>query len=196
VRRLWIDTLLPLLFCAAPAAVGGLVFAAIPPSARTEYLTRLRDSAVDWIILGLGGVLFLAQTWIARRAMRWKENGFDETADPWLNHLAQAAEWFPLLGLIGTVAAILQTFGTFGPGSKPAAEEIIQKYGPAITATGSGLFMAFLNILPSWVVIAGRNLIRSLAGVAPPPTAPAAVVPLLQAIPPSASINPPPGGRA
>lgn len=196
MRRLWIDTLLPLLFCAAPAAVGGLVFAAIPPSARTEYLTRLRDSPVDWIILGLGGVLFVAQTWIARRALRWKDTGFDETADPWLNHLAQAAEWFPLLGLIGTVAAILQTFGTFGPGSKPAAEEIIAKYGPAITATGSGLFMAFLNILPSWVVIAGRNLIRSLAGVAPPPVTPAAaVVPLLQAAP-SASIGPPPGGRA
>lgn len=195
MRRLWIDTLLPLLFCAAPAAVGGLVFAAIPPSARAEYLTRLRDSPVDWIILGLGGVLFVAQTWIARRALRWKDTGFDETADPWLNHLAQAAEWFPLLGLIGTVAAILQTFGTF-TGTRPTAEEIIAKYGPAITATGSGLFMAFLNILPSWVVIAGRNLIRSLAGVAPPPVTPAAaVVPLLQAAP-SASIGPPPGGRA
>jgi MotA/TolQ/ExbB proton channel family len=192
VRRLWIDTVLPLLFCAVPVAMAALVAAAIPASARSEYVTRLRDSAIDWVILGIGGVLFFAQTWLARRALRWKDTNFDESADPWLSHLGQAAEWFPLLGLIGTVAAILQTFGTFGPGSRPAAEEIIQKYGPAITATGSGLFMAFLNILPGWMVIAGRNLIRSLAGVAPPPQP---MVPLIPASP-SASINPPPGGRA
>jgi len=191
VRRFWIDTVLPLLFCAIPPAMAALVFVAIPASARTEYLNRFRDSAIDWIILGLGTSLFLAQTWLARRALRWKETTFDETADQWISHLGQAAEWFPLLGLIGTVAAILQTFGTFGPGSRPAAEEIIQKYGPAITATGSGLFMAFLNILPGWMVIAGRNLIRSLAGVAPQ-----SMVPLTPAASPTASINPQHGDRA
>ena len=190
MRRFWIDTVLPLLFCAIPLALAALVASAIPASARNEYLNRLRDSAIDWIILGLGTTLFLAQTWLARRALRWKETNFDETADQWISHLGQAAEWFPLLGLIGTVAAILQTFGTFGPGSRPAAEEIIQKYGPAITATGSGLFMAFLNILPGWMVITGRNLIRSLAGAAPQP-----MVPLTPASP-SASINPQPGSRA
>lgn len=41
--------------------------------------------------------------------------------------------------------------------------DIIQRYAPAITATGSGLFMALLNILPTWVVTAGRQLILSLA---------------------------------
>jgi hypothetical protein len=196
VRRLWINTLLPLLFCAAPPAVAALVFAAIPAASRSEYLNRLKDSSIDWIILGLGAALFVAQTWVAWRALRWKETTFDEAYDPWLSHLAQAAEWFPLLGLIGTVAAILQTFGTF-QGAKPSAEEIIQKYGPAITATGSGLFMAFLNILPSWVVIAGRKLIRSLAGAAPPP----AEVMLTRAAQPAQSVPsagihfPPPGGR-
>ena len=39
----------------------------------------------------------------------------------------------------------------------------------AITATGGGLYMAFINILPVWVVSIGRDLIRSLAGVAQPP---------------------------
>lgn len=179
MRRLWIDTLLPLVFCALPPAVAGLIFAAIPPAARGEYLARLHDSAIDWIILALGGLLFAAQTWLAWRAMRWKDerNNFDETVDDWLTHTARAAEWFPLLGLIGTVAAILQTFSSFGPdatgaAAKPEAAEIIRRYGPAITATGSGLFMAFLNILPGWVVIAGRKLIRSLAGRASPPEQP------------------------
>jgi hypothetical protein len=169
VRRLWINTLLPLVFCALPVAVAAVVFAAIPPAARGQYLDRLRTAPIDWIILGIGGLLFVAQTWLAWRALQWKDarNAFDETVDDWLTHTARAAEWFPLLGLIGTVAAILQTFSSFGPGSKPAAEEIIQKYGPAITATGSGLFMAFLNILPSWIVVAGRKLIRGMAGRPP-----------------------------
>jgi len=47
-------------------------------------------------------------------------------------------------------------------------KEIIRKYAPAITATGSGLFMALMNILPTWVVGLGRDMIRSLAGGAPP----------------------------
>lgn len=171
MRRLWINTLLPLVFCALPVAAAAVVFAAIPPTARGQYLDRLRTAPIDWIILGIGGLLFVAQTWLAWRALRWKDarHGFDETVDDWLTHTARAAEWFPLLGLIGTVAAILETFSSFGPGSKPAAEEIIQKYGPAITATGSGLFMAFLNILPSWVVVAGRKLIGGMAGRATPP---------------------------
>ena len=173
MRRLWIDTLLPVVFCALPPALAGLIFAAIPPAARTEYLRRLPESAVDWVILALGGLLFLTQTLLAWRAMRWRDdrNEFDESVDDWLTHTARAAEWFPLLGLIGTVAAILQTFSTFGGpgGERPTAEEIIQRYGPAITATGSGLFMALLNILPGWVVIAGRKLIRSMAGRPSPP---------------------------
>jgi hypothetical protein len=177
VRRLWIHHLLPLLFCAMPPTAAVLIFFAVPPAARGEYLNRLRDSAIDWIILGLGAVLFFFQTVLAWRAMRWNddEHDFQKSGDDWLKHLASAAEWFPLLGLIGTVAAILQTFGSFGVGTRPTAEEVIQKYGPAITATGSGLFMALLNILPTWMVNTGRMLIGKLSG---PP-----VVPLFKSSP-------------
>ena len=41
---------------------------------------------------------------------------------------------------------------------------IIARYAPAITATGSGLFMAFINILPPWIVMVGRDLIATLGG--------------------------------
>jgi hypothetical protein len=157
-----------LLLVAIPAVAAALIFVAVPPAARAEYLRRLDDSPIDWIILGLGSALYVVQSILAWKALRWSEESgtFNEKPDAWLTHLAQAAEWFPLLGLIGTVAAILQTFSSFGPGSRPAAEEIIQKYGPAITATGSGLFMALVNILPAWMTITGRNLIRGLAGSA------------------------------
>src|SRR3954471_18614128 len=96
--------------------------------------------------------------------MGWAGGGVNERPDPWLNRLAQSSEWFPLLGLIGTVGGILQTFSSI-KGPTPQ-HEIINLYAPAITATGSGLFMALVNILPSWMVLVGRGLILTLGGPA------------------------------
>ena len=75
----------------------------------------------------------------------------------------------PLLLLLTCRLATGQTFGSITPGSNPTPQEIIRKYAPAITATGSGLFMALINILPGWIVTTGRELIASLAG-RPSPT--------------------------
>ncbi|QEL15747.1 MotA/TolQ/ExbB proton channel family protein [Limnoglobus roseus] len=169
MRRLWIHHVLPTLFAVVPALAGILVFVAVPADARRDYLMRLETSHIDWLILGIGLVIFLAQTYLAWQAMKWAETDFNTGPDKWLSHLSQAAEWFPLLGLIGTVAAILQTFSSITPTSTPTPQDIIRKYAPAITATGSGLFMALLNILPTWVVAMGRDLIRSLGGY-PDPT--------------------------
>ena len=172
MRRYLIQTVLPTFFCLVPVAGAALVVVAIPEEAMRDYLRRVRNHPIDWLILGLGSVLFFFQIILSWKAMRWKGEDFDEGSDRWLNHLAAAAEWFPLLGLIGTVAAILQTFSSIGaPGATPedtVPKEIIRKYAPAITATGSGLFMALMNILPTWVVGLGRDMIRSLAGGAPP----------------------------
>jgi hypothetical protein len=68
----------------------------------------------------------------------------------------------PLLGLLGTVAGILQTFSAISGPVEPA--RVIALYAPAITATGSGLFMALLNILPTWIVMFGRDVLLSLGG--------------------------------
>lgn len=176
MRRLWIHHVLPPAFAAVPVLAAGLVIAAVPPNARSQYLQRLPDSHIDWVILSLGTLLFLTQVPLAWKALRWQQTGFDERPDKWLTQLGQAAEWFPLLGLIGTVAAILQTFSGITPGVKTEPADIIRNYAPAITATGSGLYMAFINILPGWVVTTGRELIRSLAGEPQPviPLAPAA----------------------
>ena len=175
MQRLWIHHVLPAAFAAVPVLAAVLVFAAIPADARGEYLSRASGNPIDWVIISLGTTLFCIQISLAWHALRWEETGFNERPDRWLSHLAQAAEWFPLLGLIGTVAAILQTFTAISPDVQPNPREIIRNYGPAITATGSGLYMALVNILPSWVVIAGRDLIRGLAGEATP------IVPLTEA---------------
>jgi biopolymer transport protein ExbB/TolQ len=71
-----------------------------------------------------------------------------------------------MLGLIGTVAGILEAFSASQGGGGPIEPRVI---APAITATGSGLFMALINILPAWIVLLGRDLIQLLSGVQPPP---------------------------
>ncbi len=168
MRRLLIHHLLPVLFAAVPVLAAGVVAVAVPPAARADYLKRLPDSPIDWVILTLGSLLFVTQTLVGFLALRRADGRQEDRTDRWLAHLGGAAEWFPLLGLIGTVAAILQTFGKITPGTQPTPQEIIQSYAPAITATGSGLYMAFVNILPGWVVATGKELIRSLAGDAGP----------------------------
>ena len=164
MRRFWIHHVLPPAFSGMPILLAALLFAAIPPDARRDYLERIEQSPIDWVILCLGATLFTTQTILSVKALRLNGPKFNDRPDKWIGNLAQAAEWFPLMGLIGTVAAILQTFSSILPGTNPTPQEIIRKYAPAITATGSGLFMALMNILPQWIVTVGRDLIRSLAG--------------------------------
>ncbi len=165
MRRAIIKLVLPFSFCLFPVLGALLVAAAAPKKALGFYLEHVRESRIDWIILGLGMGIFGAQMVLSWRALKWRSTGFDENLDRWLSYLAQAAEWFPLLGLIGTVAGILQTFSELAKHAGPApAQQIIGLYAPAITATGSGLFMALINILPTWVVLIGREIILALAG--------------------------------
>jgi hypothetical protein len=165
VRRFWIQHALPTTFCLLPLLAAAVVAVAVPPEAARFYMARIQVSPMDWLILGLGAVLFTLQLILCRRALHWRGTSFDERPDPWLNKLAQAAEWFPMLGLIGTVAGILQTFSAITGSISP--QQIIEKYAPAITATGSGLFMALINILPIWMVPLGRDLIRLLGNEEP-----------------------------
>jgi hypothetical protein len=160
VRRLLIQVVLPSCLVLAPVLAAVVVAASIPQAAMRFFLEHI--GPMDGLILGLGTILFVAQLPLCWRALRWRGTGFDPGADRWVNHLAQAAEWFPLLGLLGTVGGILQTFSAITGPIQPHV--IIEKYTPAITATGAGLFMAFINILPVWMVILGRDLIVAVGG--------------------------------
>jgi MotA/TolQ/ExbB proton channel family protein len=167
VRRFLIRNVLPLLFCAIPILAAVLVFVAVPEIAKEFYLKHFET--MDALIVSIGGLLFIAQMIICWLALRWGPNGFRDGPERWIGNLAHAAEWFPMLGLIGTVGGILQTFSGFSGTQTVTPSAIISKYAPAITATGSGLFMAFINILPSWIVLVGRDLIKTLGGGTPPP---------------------------
>jgi hypothetical protein len=172
VRRALIQLVLPLLLCALPLVAAGLVWVATPDLAWKFYREHVRDSHIDWLILGLGLSLFALQMLLAWRALQWRGSGFNEGPDRWLSNLAQAAEWFPLLGLIGTVMGILMTFGQLRENPHTGVQDIIRAYAPAITATGSGLFMALINMFPTWIVLLGRDIILTLGGRPGPPGEP------------------------
>jgi hypothetical protein len=163
VRQILIRVLMPLLFCTLPFLIAALVILCIPRKATEFFIEHM--GLMEMLILVSGTLLFCVQMMLCWTALRWRETSFDDRADKWLTHFAQAAEWFPMLGLIGTVAGILDAFATHGSGS------IIQPrmIAPAITATGAGLFMALVNILPTWIVLLGRDMILLLSGAAPEP---------------------------
>lgn len=163
MRALLIRGVLPFLFCVLPFLAASLVLMCIPRSATAFFVEHY--GSIEVLIVGGGLALFAVQMILCWRALRWRETGFDDGADKWLSNLAQAAEWFPMLGLIGTVAGILEAFAVHGGGSVIQPRVI----APAITATGAGLFMALINILPTWIVLLGRDLILLLAGAAPQP---------------------------
>jgi hypothetical protein len=185
MRRFLIRSVLPLVFCALPLLAAGLTAAVLPPDAVQYYVRHM--TSLDYFMLALGTALFVIQSLLGWRALQWRGTAFDERPDRWITHLAQAAEWFPLLGLLGTVAGILRTFGSITGPTAPAV--VVALYAPAITATGSGLFMALINILPSWTVLMGRDLIRTLAGE-PEPAAPPVHVEVNAAPRPASAVRP------
>ena len=165
MRQFLIRGLMPLLLCVLPFLAAALVLMCIPHKAIVFFMDHYGPMEV--LIIGGGVILFGCQMILCWRSLRWGGTSFDEGADRWLSNLAQAAEWFPMLGLIGTVAGILDAFSTHGTGGAIQPRVI----APAITATGAGLFMALINILPTWVVLLGRDLILLLSG-APRPQPP------------------------
>ena len=167
--------MLPILICLIPPLAAVLVSFCIPPAAISFFTKHLAeekqrlDHYMDILILGVGVPLFLTQMLLCFLSLQWARHRLQPAPDKWVNNLAQAAEWFPMLGLLGTVGGILQTFASFEGGGTVTPNLIIAKYAPAITATGCGLFMAFINMLPPWFVLVGRDLITSLGGSQPTP---------------------------
>ena len=163
MRRLLIRGILPILFCLVPFLATALIVLCIPHKAMTFFAEHF--GLMELLIIGGGVFLFLMQMILAYVALFTRGTRMDEGIDRWISHLAQAAEWFPMLGLIGTVAGILEVFALHGSSTAIQPRMI----APAITATGAGLLMALINILPSWIVLLGGDFIMMLSGPAPKP---------------------------
>ena len=149
MRRLQIRTVLPFFFCLVPFLAAAVVLLAIPRAAMKFFLGHV--GSMDVLILSIGAVLFAMQMMLCWRALRWQAAGFDEGADRWIMHLAQAAEWFPMLGLLGTVGGILQTFSD-SVGNRTVSPQddhhaTTRWRSSPRSRKAAGLFMAFINIL-------------------------------------------------
>ena len=73
MRRIVIQKLLPLVFCVVPLLAAALIGVALPPIARDFYIKHV--SPLDWVILGLGAILFFVQLTLAWRALQWRGTG-------------------------------------------------------------------------------------------------------------------------
>ncbi len=150
---------LPLIFAAAPLVLTLGLLGAIPADAREFFWLHM--TRIDWIILAAGSDLLVWQTlalWIGLATASGSGNGTDLA---WLRQLSAAVEWFPLMGLLGTVISILQTLANLAPGTP--VDEVIKNYSPALTATGSGLVAALSNLFPLWMGNLGLLLIQPMA---------------------------------
>ncbi len=157
MRTLLIRGILPIVFCLVPFLAFALILLCIPRVAISYFAEHF--GTMEVLIVGGGVLLFGVQMLIAWLALVYRGTSSEAALDRWLTHLAQAAEWFPMLGLIGTVAGILDAFASHtGRAIEP------RLIAPAITATGAGLLMALINIFPSYVVILGGDLIMLLSG--------------------------------
>jgi hypothetical protein len=105
-------------------------------------------SGWDWIIISYGSFLALFQIYAIFMRYGGKRIFFVQNLGRIQESCLQWAELLPVLGLIGTVVAMLNTFAEFsvthGEGVDIAV--IIRKFAPAMTTTLSGLFMVIINL--------------------------------------------------
>ena len=81
MRRILIQHLLPAVLCVVPLLAATLVAVAVPSAALDFYLQRVSESRVDWLILGLGVVIFTIQLMLSWRSLQWRGTRFDERPD-------------------------------------------------------------------------------------------------------------------
>lgn len=110
------------------------------------------STTLDSLILWFGGLLmfFHIGTLVYLYLYRhwWKLDPVPTfQRERWRLTLLNLTELLPLLGLLGTVLALLQTFYGVGKSEAPDLQQMFIAFAPALTTTISGLIGAAINIL-------------------------------------------------
>lgn len=105
-------------------------------------------SSFDWIILSVGLILMLFQLVAIVLRCCSSKVFFVQHLGRIQSACLQWTELLPVLGLIGTVLAMLNTFSAFSVSQETGVDvvEIIKRFAPAMTTTLSGLFMVVVNL--------------------------------------------------
>ncbi|MFO0812050.1 MAG: MotA/TolQ/ExbB proton channel family protein [Gemmatales bacterium] len=113
------------------------------------YWNTVRESGIDWFILGWGSLLILAH--LAGLFARWRgtSRAFQQGLERYRTVLLSLTELLPILGLLGTVLSLMATFQSFQTSvdETPNLSETLRTFSPALSATCSGLLMIGPNLV-------------------------------------------------
>lgn len=113
------------------------------------YWQTVRTSGIDWFILALGSALVAAQ--LLGLALRYRGRSvlFVQGLDRYRTVCLLLTELLPLLGLLGTVLSLMNTFRGFetAAGDAPNMSAMVQAFAPALSTTISGLLMILPNLV-------------------------------------------------
>jgi biopolymer transport protein ExbB/TolQ len=112
-----------------------------------SYLNIALDNGFDLLILSLGALLVVLHA-IAFLGRWLRRKMFVQRLEYYQSLLLLFTELLPILGLLGTMLALMHTFEGIGdaPEGKPEIAAMIQRFAPALTTTISGLIMVLPNL--------------------------------------------------
>lgn len=117
------------------------------------YWSTVRESPLDWVILGLGLFLILAHLVGLVGRLHGGTTLFVQGLNSYRTFCLLLTDLLPILGLLGTVLSLMFTFKTFqtlgsdGSEGGPDLSGMIRAFAPAMSTTISGLLMIAPNLV-------------------------------------------------
>jgi hypothetical protein len=115
----------------------------------SAYFDTVKDSPLDWVILTFGLSLIAAQLFGLFMRYEGQKILFVQKLDRYRTFCLMMVELLPVLGLLGTVLALMNTFKTFqiAADETPDLSNLIRAFAPALSTTISGMMMVVPNLL-------------------------------------------------
>ncbi|HMO34823.1 MAG TPA: MotA/TolQ/ExbB proton channel family protein [Gemmatales bacterium] len=113
------------------------------------YWNTVKESGIDWFIL-LWGALLIAAHLVGLMA-RYRSSNINSLIrlERYRTVLLSMTELLPILGLLGTVLSLMNTFQNLQSSvdESPNLMETLRTFAPALSATCSGLLMIGPNLV-------------------------------------------------
>lgn len=114
------------------------------------FIKTYMSTGLDWFIVIAGVVMIMLH--IACISCARKNLFYMKTWEKIRLGLLYFCEFFPLMGLTGTILSLIKTLNSMGPGQEIGV--VIQNFSPALTTTLWGLVFLMFNL--------GLNFVLSL----------------------------------